>query len=158
MLNNAFRKELTELMATQKTDRLPALRRSRKTEWIYATDILLLITDEAKDRLQKTLQDKGWEYLEENGWLQLRKTAAEPPEDWFRGPFGREAACCRSILERHPGKTGSADETAQRELIKAGEAGEGAYEEVCAELHRKWAECLRKGEPIPALSLKYFIG
>ena len=148
MQNNAFRKELIKLMAAQKTDRIPALRRSRKTEWIYATDIPLLLSDKATDQLKKTLQDSGWEYSEENGWLQLRKSAAEPPEGWFCGPFGQEAACCRSIL----------DETAQRELIKAGEAGEESYEEVCGELHRKWAECLRKGEPIPALSLKYFIG
>jgi hypothetical protein len=158
MLNNAFRKELIKLMAAQKTDRIPALRRSRMTEWTYATDITLLLSAKATYQLKKTLQDSGWEYSEENGWLQLRKSAAEPPEGWFCGPFGQEAACCRSILERHPEKTGCADETAQRELIKAGEAGEESYEEVCGELHRKWAECLRKGEPIPALSMKYFIG
>ena len=45
---------------------------------------------------------------------------------------------------------------AQRALIKAGEEGGKAYENACQKLHREWAERLRRKEPLPALSLRYF--
>ncbi len=156
MLNNALRNELKTLMSACRTERIPALRRSGQEEWIYATDIPVLLAGDEKERLEKKLQESGWEYTEKNGWLFLRKPAAEPPDDWYSGHFGCEASCCRSIQERHMGKPGHESETVQRILIKAGEAGEAAYEDACKELHRAWAESLRKGKGIPAVSLRYF--
>ena len=156
MLNNALRKELMTIITDRNPERLPALRRSRKNEWLYATDIPELLTEEGKDRLAEALKESGWEYTEDGGWLLLRKPAEEPPEGWYRGAFGTEAACCRSLLKRHPGKPGKPAEAAQRALIKAGEEGETAYEEACRILHRKWAESLRKRDSLPALSVKYF--
>ena len=82
--------------------------------------------------------------------------AGEPPEDWYEGNFGPEAACCLSLLERHAGTACGAPEAVQRTLIKAGEEGGKAYETACAELHREWAERLRRGEPLPAVSRRYF--
>ena len=157
MLNNALRKELTRLLDACGASRPPAIRRSRRAEWIYATDVPVLLSERAKVQLESALQGAGWEYSEENEWLLLRKDAEEPPEGWFSGRFGPEAACCRSILERHQGRTGcTAVAAAQRVLIKAGEEGETAYEEACLVLHRQWAEMLRKGQPVPALSIRYF--
>ena len=152
---NALRKEMAEIMASRLLKRTPAVRRSSMPEWIYATDILLLLNGDEQDSLLKELAGKGWEYREEHGWLQMRKSAPEPPEDWYEGSFGPEAACCASLLDRHPSK-GSEAETAQRVLIKAGEEGDNAYEAACRQLHQEWAEQLRRGDPLPVLSRKYF--
>ena len=156
MLNNAFRKELTILLDACSACRPPALRRSKSAEWLYATDIPVLLSEQKKEQLKSVLMGAGWEYSEENGWILLRKDAEEPPEGWYSGRFGPEAACCRSIQERHQGRTGHAANAAQRLLIKAGEEGEEAYEEACLALHRQWAEKLRKRQPVPVLSLRYF--
>lgn len=156
MLNNAFRKELTILLNACAASRPPALRRSKSAEWLYATDIPVLLSGQTKEQLKSALIGAGWEYSEENGWILLRKDAEEPPEGWYSGRFGPEAACCRSILERHQGMPGYAANAAQWLLIKAGEEGEAAYEEACLVLHRQWAEKLRKRLPVPVLSLRYF--
>lgn len=158
MLNNSLRRQLSGFMNEQQPERQPALRRSRSADWIYASDIPVLLSDESKGRLLGILEKAGWEHLEDGKWLLLRKTAEEPPEDWYSGPFGPEAACCRSILARHPGKQGNTSAAVQRILIKAGEEGAAAYEEACLHVHREWAENLRKGEDIPAISMKYFGG
>ena len=153
---NALRRELSEKLTAVPTDRPPAVRRSRRDEWLYATDIKLLLSGKAMESLLNELAAEGWEWTEEQGWLLLRKPAEEPPDGWYDGAFGPEAACCASLLDRHPGRPGSAAERAQRALIKAGEEGEKAYEAACACLHREWAERLRCGEPLPALSSRYF--
>ena len=158
MLRNALRKELAALLTAPAGSRQPVIRRSLQDAWIYATDLPALYDGPIPDTLLESLADAGWEYTQEQGWIQLRKAAPEPPEDWFSGSFGPEAACCMSLLERHPALTCEGTEAAQRKLIKAGEEGEKAYETACAALHRQWAERLRKGERIPKLSRYYFKG
>ena len=155
---NALRNELTVLLMSQETGRPPALRRSGEAEWLYATDIPALLSGTAKERLIIQLNDAGWEHAEKEGWMLLRKPVAEPPEKWFAGSFGPEAGCCLSLLQRHESIPGDATETAKQALIKAGETGEKAYEETCFRLHREWAERLRKGTPLPAISLTFFGG
>lgn len=155
---NGFRKELTAIPALQETTRPAVLRRSRPEEWIYATDAPLLLSEEARNRLAHELTAAGWEYTEKDGWFFLRKQASEPPEAWYNGSFGPEAACCFSILSRHPHMMTAESAAIQRRLIKAGEEGEKAYEKVCAALHHEWAERLRQKKMLPALSLKYFGG
>ena len=152
---NALRRELSEKLTAVPTDRPPAVRRSRRDEWLYATDIKLLLSGKAMESLLNELAAEGWEWTEEQGWLLLRKPAEEPPDGWYDGAFGPEAACCASLLDRHPSK-GSEAETAQRMLIKAGEEGDNAYEAACRQLHQEWAEQLRRGDPLPVLSRKYF--
>ena len=144
---NGFRKELSEILAGQKTARPAVLRRSRPEE-----------SEEPKNRLRYELTAAGWEYTESEGWLFLRKQAPEPPEAWYTGFFGPEAACCFSILSRHPQRMTAESASIQRRLIKAGEEGERTYEKACAALHHEWAERLRQKRALPALSLKYFIG
>ena len=94
--------------------------------------------------------------MEAGGWIQMRKASHEPPANWHEGPFGPEAACCRSLLERHPEGSCSDVEKVQCILIKAAEEGEKAFESACSELHHSWAECLRKGKPLPAVHPAYF--
>lgn len=156
MVRNALRKELAELLAVPQDSRRPAIRRSLQEMWLYVTDVLLLYGGSAPDDLLHALSCAGWEYAQDGYWMQLRKTAHEPPEDWYAGTFGPEAACCLSLLERHPVSDCEPSGKAQRMLIKAGEEGEKAYEETCAAIHREWAELLRKGYSIPKISRKYF--
>ena len=153
---NALRKELADLLGSCPADRTPALRRSLREEWLYSTDIPALISPDRLRLLRDELSRAGWECAEEGGRLELRKPAGEPPEGWFEGTFGPEAACCLSLLERHAGDAGADPEAAERLMIKAGEEGEKALESACGKLHREWAERLRKREPLPAISRGYF--
>lgn len=155
---NALRKELQTLMQMTRSTRPPVLRRSLREEWLYATDLPGVCNREEKDLFLGRLMETGWEYTEEGQWLLMRKPAEEPPEDWYQGPAGTEAACCLSLLKRHPDRMTDAPEAAQRLLIKAGEEGAKHYEAACEALHRDWAARLRQGEALPALNLSYFSG
>ena len=153
---NALRKELQILLAEPAVVRPPVLRRSLREDWLYATDLPGICDREGQKACLRRLAEAGWECMEEPGWIQMRKSCGEPPEDWYDGPFGAEAACCLSVLERHRDRMSAAPEAAQRILIKAAEEGFRAYGNACAGLHRSWAERLRLGETLPAVSLNYF--
>ena len=155
MVRNALRTELAALLKAPEGSRAPALRRSLRADWLYASDLPALYGGNLPEELLRRLKEAGWEAEPDGGWLQLRKPAPEPPEGWYGGPFRTEAACCLSLLERH--RHCDADpEPAQRRLIKAAEEGPEAYEAACAALHRDWAERLRRGETLPAVSRRYF--
>ena len=158
MVRNALRKELSALLTAPTGKRQPVIRRSLSEAWLYATDLPILYGRQIPDSVLSALEDEGWNYLQENGWLLLMKPAKEPPEDWYDGPFGTEAACCRSLLSRHPAANGESSGMAECLLIKAGEEGEKAYEEACTVLHREWAERLRTGRSLPELDRRYFGG
>ena len=156
MLINAFRQELKDILSGSETDRMPVIRRSLLPDWLYATDFPALCRETEKKRFLETLTENGWETMEADGWIQMRKAANEPPANWYEGAFGPEAVCCRSLLERHTGSSGTDAESVQCILIKAAEEGEKAFETACASLHHSWAERLRKGEPLPAIHPAYF--
>ena len=156
MVRNALRKELAALLTAPAGNRRPAIRRSLTEEWLYSSDLPALYGGNLPDSVLSALSSAGWTFLPENGWLLLKKTAKEPPAGWYDGTFGPEAACCRSLLDRHPPAGGEPSDAAQRMLIKAGEEGEKAYEEACAALHGEWAERLRKGRSLPDLDRRYF--
>ena len=156
MVCNALRKDLTEILTLLPEGRKPALRRSLREEWLYATDVPVISGGDVPAALRKALTGAGWEYLQEGDWLQLRKPAPEPPEGWYAGLSGPEAACCLSLLDRHPVRSCEPAEPLQRKLIKAGEEGGKALEEACAALHREWAERLRQKRPLPDISRNYF--
>ena len=156
MFRNALREELTALLAAPPDSRPPAIRRSLEQAWLYATDLPALYGGSIPDTVRAKLKSAGWETAPDGVWLQMRKPAPEPPEGWYTGTFGPEAACCRSLLDRHPSSADEMPDALQRMLIKAGEEGEKAYEDACRSIHHEWAERLRTGRPLPALSRRYF--
>ena len=70
MVRNALRKELTELLTGAAESRKPAVRRSRKAEWLYATDLPSLYAGIIPDTLKAALTGAGWVYAQEGDWLQ----------------------------------------------------------------------------------------
>lgn len=156
MIHNALRKELAALLDDPKGYRNPAIRRSRDEAWLYATDVPGLNNGTVPDPLIHALTEHEWEYIQDGDWLLLRKAAPEPPEDWYDGPFGPEAACCLSLIERHQEKACEPSDAEQRMMIKAGEEGSRSYENTCAALHREWAERLRDGKALPFIDRRYF--
>ena len=77
---NALRKELKRLLEPENGRRRPAIRRSLLEDWIYAADLPEFVSGEELEAVCRKLQEAGWETLSEDGWLQLRKPADEPPE------------------------------------------------------------------------------
>ena len=175
---NEWRRALNSLLAREETPRKPALRRSRRPEWLYTTDLPGLISDEALTAFQRRAEAAGWICEAAEGWLEMTRSVSTPPAGWFDGPWPPEASCCASLLQRHfpdgrandSGKTACRagrprrDDSEGREcenreaiaLIKAGEQGAEAYEKACAEIHREWAARLRRREPLPALDPAFF--
>lgn len=150
---NELRRELARLLAETGTKRPPALRRSLREAYLYATDLPQAAGAEEKDAFLRRAKAAGWTALEENGWIQMDKCPEGPPETG--GEAGPEALRCASLLRRHP----EARQDSRREkriLIKTAEEGKAAREEACAALHREWAERLRKREGLPDLEEKWF--
>lgn len=157
--------------------RPPALRRSLREDYLYASDLPGIVTEETLKGFIINAESAGWDVIREGGWIQMRRRIPELPDDWYRGGFeggdgrenGSELECCASLLARHPnpnekvrgeerqsGESGSykgkrEGETEIIALIKAGEEGERAVEKLCREMHREWAERLRKKEPLPPI-------
>ena len=173
---NEFRQELSELLAEVPCRRPPALRRSLKSEWLYATDLLQTTDPDSAAVFLKRAAELGWRAEQDGSWLQMTRSFTEPPEHGFEGPFGEEAACCASLLRRQtetneakkqtddasqwlPANVSEAKKTAERVrilLVKAGEQGPEAYEKACGGLHREWAQRLRKKQALPPVSLRFF--
>ena len=156
MRGHALRRELNTLLVGTAFTRVPAVRRSLREDWLYASDLPALCTETALQALAVRLAEAGWETMEEQGWLQFRKAVGEPPEPLREGLPGPEAACCRSLLARHPERESVFPMKTVCMLVKAAEEGKNAYENTCAKLHRQWAERLREGKALPAVSLRFF--
>ena len=156
MVRNALRKELAALLTAPEMSRAPVIRRSLKEEWLYTADLSLLYDGKLPKDVAKNLSSADWAYSLEGTWLQLRKTATEPPEDWYADLFGAEAECCASLLRRHPERDEDGSEAMQYKLIKAAEKGFEAYETACRDIRRSWAERLRQGKRLTEISIRYF--
>ena len=96
MTPNALRKEAAALLAEVSARRPPALRRSWREDWLYATDLPMAADQEAVASFLRAVRRAGWRAQREENWIQLSKVPPEPPEGGFAGPFGPEADCCRS--------------------------------------------------------------
>ena len=62
MVRNALRKELDALLTAPAESRTPAIRRSLREEWIYATDLPVLYGGKVPDGIREALKIAGWEY------------------------------------------------------------------------------------------------
>ncbi len=157
---NALRRELLTLLDACETRRKPALRRSLEEGYLYASDLPQAAAEEETDRFLSAARVLGWTAERRGDWILLDKAAPLPPEGWYAGPRGPEAACCLSLLRRRP-PAGPSDPAARdaavRRLLLAGEQGGDTLEKVCGELHGEWAACLREGRALPAVAPAYFM-
>ncbi len=154
---NAWRLEIKEWLEEAGAPRPPALRRSLREDFLYATDLPKLLPREELERFEQRAEAAGWTWREEGDWLELTRGGEAPPAGWYGGPFGGEAACCLSLLERQGGGKGT-DDRAVLKLIKAGEEGPEACEKVWREIHLNWAERLREGKELPQMDPAWFGG
>ena len=156
---NAFRVQLRGLLQSTNCSRPPALRRSLRASFLYATDLPAVADRETVAVFLAACRSLGWTAEEKDGWVELDRPMCEPPAGWSSGPEDGEAACCLSLLRRHGTGKAHPEEAADaaRILMKAGEAGGKAWQEACAGLHRDWASRLRRGEPLPPLSRRFLI-
>ena len=157
---NPYREELRSMLAGVKTQRPAVLRRSRSEQWMYATDLPLIASEDMLESFARQAREAGWTTGSDGGWLQLDRPVREPlpgmiPREW---KFCPAAACCRSLLERHRGHLTVSDGQAERMLVKAAEESPDAYEEACRKLHSRWAEALRTYHGIPAVHMSFFNG
>ena len=152
---NKLRKELQEMLAAAETDRPPALRRSLREEYLYATDLPQVAAEEEVSVFRRRAEKAGWQTEAEDGWILLDPPFTALQDAVNRGAYGCEAKACISLLWRHP----EGRRPGQREirmLAKAGEESPDAFEKACAALHREWAAALRQGEPLPEIPASVF--
>lgn len=151
-----LRAELAKIISETETCRSPALRRSDRTEWLYATDLPKTADcRETTDFIRKA-ETAGWRVKQENGWIYLDRISYEKVPEIVPAVTGSERACLRSLILRHEKEKIPSDGEAERMLIKAGETGPDAYESACRKLHLKWAERLRNHRGIPAIDREWF--
>ena len=155
---NELRRELQQICFHIQTRRPPAIRRSLKERFLYVTDLPQAAEEADIRKFTDLARRAGWEITAEDGWLQMDKVIRFPPREWYSGRTGPEAACCRSMLQRHSDRLVPTDGKAERMLVKAAEQGTDAYEAACRDLHRIWAERLRKGTGIPDVHPDFFKG
>ena len=155
MAPNRLREELRKLIAAADTTRPPALRRSRREEWLYATDLPRTADRDQTESFRKQAEEAGWRTEEKDGWIELDLPGALPQDTGFRGPWGEEARACASLLRRHPAGRVPGDRE-RRMLTKAAEEGTETFEKTCRLLHREWAAMLRERKGLPELPEKIF--
>ncbi len=154
---NKLRREIRDLIDATPCRRPPALRRSLRDDFLYATDLPQAAEESAVRDFCRRAEEAGWRTEAGNGWIQMDTGRAEPGGAGFRGPYGTEAQACAGILRRHPGNR--RDGTREKRLLaKAGEEGPAAFEKACTALHREFAAALRLGEQLPDLPEQYFTG
>ena len=143
---NALRRELLSLLDACETRRKPALRRSLEEGYLYASALPQAAAEEEAARFAAAARALGCTAERRGEWILLDKAAPLPPEGWYIGPRGPEAACCLRTRD-----------AAVRRLLLAGEQGGDTLEKVCGELHGEWAAYLRKGRALPAVAPAYFM-
>ena len=141
---NPWREELRSLLSLFPMLRSPALRRSLKEDWLYASDLPLCAEEAVLLQFREAASACGWETKVSENWLQLRKADPALPREWFPDSPRGESACLAELLRRHPELALDRRESIQ--LLKAREAGEEAWDRCCRQLHRELARKLRKKE------------
>jgi len=140
---NPWRKELLTLLGRISSARKPALRRSLRAEFLFATDLPLCAAEDACRRWMREAASTGWDCRQFGDWIEIRREDGLPPEGWFPDFPTGEASCVAVLLRRHPEETLAPAEILA--LLKAREAGPGPWEEACRTLHRSLAARLRQG-------------
>ena len=148
-----LRAEVNALLAETPVRRKAALRRSDAPDALLATDLPYAAAPaDAADFIERA-EAAGWAVNRaENGWLLLDKPVPVPVASVPERAEGA-CGCCLSLLLRHP-DDGSARELI-RELVRAEEAGNVAFERFCTALHSHLAALLRLRQPLPGALLPY---
>lgn len=152
---NELRTAMLTLLSGFASERPAALRRSFRDDYLYATDLPQTTSRETTEAFRRSAESAGWRTEEDGGWILLDRVPEKPPIGGFKGPYGPEAGCCASLLERHPEGERTNGQREKRMLMKAGEEGPDAFERCCTRLHREWAENLRKGTALPDLNTSW---
>lgn len=151
-----LRMELAKIISETETCRPPAIRRSSRTEWLYATDLPQIADSRETADFIRRAETAGWYVKQESGWIYLDRNSYKKAPENIPTVSGPERACLKSLIQRHEKDRVPSDGEAERMLIKAGEKGPDAYESTCRYLHRKWAERLRNHCGIPDMDRKWF--
>ena len=151
-----WREELMQLMGESGYRRLPALRRSSKEMWLFATDYPQAADNQSVQRLLDMLREVGWKAELDAGWVFIdRFPVYEASEEQpFRTP---EACCCLSLIKRNLNKMPS-DGSIERKILKALEEGKDAYDRICTDVHAQWAALLRQHKDLPDIDQRFFGG
>ena len=152
---NELRKEIRKLLDETECSRPAVLRRSRKEDYLYTTDLPQAASADAVTGFRRRAENAGWKTSAERGWVELDRIPETLPAGIIPDRTGTEARCCALILRMHPESRRNGDRE-KRILLKAAEENAEAYEEVCGALHREWAALLRRSEPLPDLPADYF--
>ena len=146
------------MMSSAGYRRRPALRRSSRDDYLFATDFPQAADDQAVLSFLETARRNGWLADLSGGWIELSRSmdfrdAIDAPV--FHHP---EADCCLSLLIRHQEKMKPSDGCTEKAIAKSMEEGYSAYADACEKIHALWAESLRVGNSIPDVDIRYFGG
>lgn len=152
---NELRLEIRKLLDSMECIRPAALRRSRREDYLFATDLPATVSAQAAEEFRRKAEKAGWRTKATDGWIELDRIPEQVPAGLVPDNPGPEARCCANLLRRHPDKRKNGNKE-KRFLMKAAEEGPDAYEKACCSLHREWAAALRKGDALPDLPAGYF--
>ena len=153
-----WREQLSGLMSDAGYRRKPAIRRSTRDGYLFATDFPQAADEHSVQVFLKTAENTGWKTEMISGWIELtRYTDFAEASD--RSVFGSpEAACCLSLLNRYNGDKAPSDGDIERKILKALEEGFDKYDSLCRSIHSSWAAALRRHEELPDIDKRYFGG
>jgi len=138
---------LRPLLEAVPTQHAPTLRRCDDPSALLATNLPFLADESAVLDFIHSAETQGWMVTPRNGWLLLDHDVSildMPVPDAPRGEIG----CLISLLVRHPQDTSPCQDEL-RALVKSAEVSAEALEQLCGQLHRQWAEKLRRHTPLP---------
>lgn len=147
-----LREELHALFAQSNPCRPPALRRADGDDWLFFSDLPLVIEHDRLQAVIRAARERGWTVLETGDGLYADHEIALPVSKELQAPTG-EVACVLSLLERHPSNV--VDRAALRALAKAEEQGGDKVEKLCGRWHAAFAQRLRNREALPSHLLPY---
>ena len=151
----SLRAELNALLLQAAPRRRPAVRRASQENWLFATDVPLLVHEGELARLLQSLESGGWHGELRDGWLYLAHALPKPVHRPLHEPEGA-CGCVLSVLRRHPESSAVPDELLYG-LAKAAEQGTAKLEKYCETLHRQLAQQLRRRNPLPAGLIPYLL-
>ena len=77
---NKLRQEIRTILDGTDSSRPAALRRCRREDWLYATDLPQAASGEAVDAFLRMMESSGWRARQEAGWILLDRIPEMPPE------------------------------------------------------------------------------